>query len=84
MVSNSVLYNILGKRITEVGTDSRPDIFEQPFGQLDFVFSQKIRDNMQVGFKARNLLDPSLQATQGGEVVRSLKKGRSQIANSLL
>lgn len=76
-IKASFLYNILGQRITEVGTDSRPDIFEQASGQLDFVFSQKVRDNLQVGFKARNLLDPAFEAKQGGETVRSLKKGRN-------
>ncbi len=76
-IKASLLYNILGRRITEVGTDLRPDIFEQPSGQLDFVFSQKIKNNMQLGFKARNLLDPSLQAKQGDEIVRTRKKGRA-------
>lgn len=73
----SLLYNVLGARITEVGTDQRPDIFEEPFHQVDFVYNQKWKKNVNLGFRARNLLDPKLQARQGSEIVRSMNRGRS-------
>ncbi len=73
----SVLYNAVGPRITEVGTSKRPDIYEQPFHQVDFVASQKFLGNWSAGFKAKNLLDPEAKSTQGGEIVRTTKKGRS-------
>jgi outer membrane receptor protein involved in Fe transport len=72
----ALLYNVLGPRITEVGTDQRPDIYEQPFHQVDFVLNQKLSTNWQWQFRARNLLDPEVRATQGTEVVRATLRGR--------
>lgn len=74
--SSTLLYNMVGKRITEVGTNDIPDTYEQPFGQLDFVASQKIQKNWTLSLRARNLLDPEIEATQGNEVVRAQKRGR--------
>lgn len=73
----TLLYNAVGPRITEVGTSGRPDIYEQPFHQIDFVASQPLTQYAQLGFRARNLLDPEAISTQGDETVRSIRKGRS-------
>ncbi len=73
----SLLYNVFGQRITEVGTSKRPDIIEDPFYQLDFVLKQKIGKTYSVGLKAKNLLDPYATARQGAEVTRRYKKGRA-------
>lgn len=75
-VSSSLLYNIIGKRITQVGTNEIPDTYEQPFQQLDLVLNEKINDNWTVSFRARNLLDPEIISTQADEIVRSQKRGR--------
>ncbi len=72
----SLLYNVLGPRITEVGTDQRPDIYEQPFHQLDLVLRKQMRGKWSWNFRARNLLDPVLFAKQGPEIVRSTRRGR--------
>ncbi len=76
-LSYSLLYNVFGKRISEAGTSGRPDVFEQPFDQLDFVFSKKFRDHWKVSFKARNLIDDEVLFLQGDQVQRSYRKGRS-------
>jgi outer membrane receptor protein involved in Fe transport len=75
--SSTLLYNIIGKRITEVGTNQIPDTYEQPFGQLDFVASLALKNNWTLSFRARNLLDPKVEATQADEIVRSFKRGRN-------
>ena len=75
--SSTLLYNMIGKRITEVGTNDIPDTYEQPFGQLDFVASQKIQKNWTLSLRAKNLLDPEIESTQGDEIVRSQKRGRN-------
>lgn len=72
-----LLYNVVGPRITEVGTNLRPDIYEQPFHQVDFVASQKFGRQLSLGLRAKNLLDPRAKATQGPNIVRTQKKGRS-------
>ncbi|MGE3609556.1 MAG: TonB-dependent receptor [Bacteriovoracaceae bacterium] len=79
-LTSGLIYNIVGKRITEVGTNSRPDVYEQPVHQLDYVFNQNF-GKWGYGIRARNLLDPVAMSTQGGEVVRSRKRGRSYVFN---
>ena len=75
-ISASLLYNIFGERISEVGVNNRPDIYEQPFNQLDFVYSQKLFTSWKIGFKAKNLLDDEVEFQQGDELTRTYKKGR--------
>lgn len=76
-LQGSLLYNVLGRRITEVGTDLRPDIFEEPVHQLDLVLTQKNKSGLALGLKIKNLLDPEVQSRQGNQVIRSFQKGRS-------
>ncbi|MCM2349791.1 MAG: TonB-dependent receptor [Bacteriovoracaceae bacterium] len=79
-ISSGLVYNVVGKRITEVGTNARPDVYEQPVHQLDFIFNQKFGD-WGYGLRARNLLNPVAISSQGGEVVRSRQRGRSYVFN---
>lgn len=72
----NLLFNTSGQRIVQVGVDGLPDVFEQPFGQLDFTFKQRLGDDWSVRLKLRNLLDPKVEFTQGGETTRAFRKGR--------
>jgi outer membrane receptor protein involved in Fe transport len=72
----AVLYNVFGERIRTVGAAGLPDIFEQPFHQLDFVASQQLGAGFAVGFRARNLLDLPVEFTQAGHVTETTRKGR--------
>ena len=75
-ITASLLFNVFGERISEVGVNNRPDIYEQPFNQLDFVYSQKLFDRWKIGFKAKNILDDDAEFQQGNELTRTYKKGR--------
>jgi len=75
-MTSGLIYNVVGERITEVGTNKRPDVYEQPFKQLDLVFNQRIED-WGYGLKLKNILDPIATSTQGDKIVREKKKGRS-------
>jgi len=79
-LTSGLVYNIVGKRITEVGTNARPDIYEQPVHQVDYVLNQNF-GKWGFGLRARNLLDPVSKSTQGEEIVRSRKRGRSYVFN---
>lgn len=79
-ITSGLIYNVVGKRITEVGTNERPDVYEQPVQQLDFIFNQNL-GSWGYGLRARNLLDPVAKSTQGDEVVRSRQRGRSYAFN---
>ncbi|MBD3183758.1 TonB-dependent receptor [Candidatus Poribacteria bacterium] len=73
----SVLYNVFGERITEVGVFGTPDIYEQPFNRVDLVLTQPIGDSFSIKFSAKNLLDPEAEFIQGDEIQRVYKNGRS-------
>jgi len=72
----NLLFNTSGQRIVQVGVAGLPDVFEQPFCQLDFTFKQRLGDDWSVRLKLRNLLDPKVEFTQGGETTRAFRKGR--------
>ena len=73
----SLLFNRFGERISNVGTYGAPDIYEQPFNQLDFVYAQHLPwAGFGVKARLRNLLDPKVEYTQGNGVTREYRRGR--------
>lgn len=71
----TLLFNLFGDRISQVGVLGAPDIFEESVPQLDFVFSQAFADDWKFKLKLKNILDPTIQFTQGTETTRAYKKG---------
>ena len=65
-INAALLYNVFGQRIVEVGVQGAPDIKEQPRPSLDFVYSQGF-GSWKLKAKIKNLLDPEIKITQGGE-----------------
>ncbi len=74
--SSTLVYNMFGKRIMGLGTEEYPDVYEEPFKQLDFVWIEKLAESFKVKFKFKNILDDSVRWTQAGYDVRTSKKGR--------
>jgi hypothetical protein len=73
----TLLYNISGERVVQVGVDGQPDTYEQPFGQLDFNWKQKFGKQWSLRVRLRNLLDPAVEFRQGDDaVIREYRKGR--------
>ena len=72
----TLLYHYFGERITEVGIEGAPDLYEQPFGELNFVFIRELNDNWKIQAKGRNLLDERSQITQGGLISTAYNRGR--------
>ena len=76
-IQATLLYNVFGERISFVGILDAPDIYEQPFHQLDFVWSQSfLDDDLKFSLKLKNLLDDEVEFTQGDEITRAYRKGR--------
>lgn len=76
-VEATLLYNVFGERISQVGDSGVPDEYEQPFGQLDFTLSSVLPwDGWKFRLRLRNLLDPEARYRIGGETSRSFSKGR--------
>ncbi len=73
----TMLYNVYGKRITDVGSHGIPDTYEQPDHVIDFTFSQRLSDQLKLGFKAKNLLDANQPNTVGEATSRTQYQGRS-------
>ena len=76
-LKSSLVYNVIGKRIVSLGTEGTPDLYEEPFHQLDLIMQYEMPSGLQLGIKARNLIDDTVQWTQGGVDVRHYRKGRS-------
>lgn len=72
----TLLYNVAGKRISEVGVLGQPDKYAQPFDQLDFTLAWPIGEHIKFKFKAQNLLDSTFEITQGVETTQIYQKGR--------
>lgn len=73
----SILYNLSGRRISEVGVFGTPDVFEEPAGQLDVVYATRLPADFKLKLRARNLLDPKIEFTVGDEIRREYRRGRS-------
>lgn len=68
-IDATLSFNMFGDRLSIVGSQGTPDIFEQARPQLDFTISKKFKENLLVRLSARNLLDPEykLQSSFKGQ-----------------
>lgn len=54
--SAGLYFNTFGERLTALGVFQKPDVYEQPFHQLNVTFSQRFRDHWTVDLSVENLL----------------------------
>ena len=72
----TLLFNRFGRRISEVGVQRQPDIYEEAFNALDLQFRQRFARDWRWTLRLRNLLDPAVRYTQGGLPTREYRRGR--------
>ncbi|MBK8285204.1 MAG: TonB-dependent receptor [Ahniella sp.] len=72
----TLLYNVFGPRISQVGIFGAPDIEERPFHQVDFNYRHQLSEDWSLKLKLRNLLDPKVEFQQGDEITREFRRGR--------
>jgi outer membrane receptor protein involved in Fe transport len=72
----ALLFNRSGRRVSQVGVQGQPDVYEEPFGALDFQLRHAFADGWRWTLRLRNLLDPAVRYTQGGLPTREYRKGR--------
>ncbi|WP_423928397.1 TonB-dependent receptor domain-containing protein [Dokdonella sp.] len=72
----NLLWSRFGSRISEVGVQGQPDVYEESYNSLDFIWRHFINDNWRTTFRLRNLLDSEVRFTQGGLDTRLYQKGR--------
>ncbi len=70
-------YNVLGKRIREVGTSGYQDTYEMSRNQVDVTIAQKIMSVLSLKFSMKNLLDEDYVFRMGDLVTSTYKVGRS-------
>lgn len=64
--SGTVLYNVVGRRISEAGFQPYPDVYEEPRHLLDLSLQVPLLSDVALKLDARNLLDEPIRFTQGG------------------
>lgn len=57
-------YNVFGPRLFAVGSNGIGDQYEQPVNSLNFVGKVTFNDTYSFGFKAKNLLNPTINIIQ--------------------
>ncbi len=72
----TLLYHYFGDRIGEVGIEGAPDLIEEDFGELNFVFIRELNNNWRITAKAKNILDEDKEITQGGRIANAYNEGR--------
>lgn len=75
--SATLLYNVTGRWIAQVGVEGNPDVYQEPMHQIDFNLSQRLPAGLTLNLKANNLLDPEEKRTQGPGTVRQSRQGRT-------
>ncbi len=73
----TLLYNVSGPRIDEVGALGAPDTWLEPFHQLDLVLGLRLPDRLELTARAQNLLDLPLLTRQGGTIIERDLRGRN-------
>ena len=64
--SGTVLYNLVGRRISEAGFQPYPDVYEEPRHLLDVSLQVPLLSDVSLKLDGRNLLDEPVRFTQGG------------------
>lgn len=75
-MQSTLLYNVTSERIVAAGRLEIPDKYEQPFHQLDFVYSQNLYKGLSAMASMQNLLDDDVLVLQGDEISRQFRRGR--------
>ncbi|MFK8045602.1 MAG: TonB-dependent receptor plug domain-containing protein [Crocinitomicaceae bacterium] len=78
----AVAYNVFGKRLVTVGSNGIGDSYAQPVNSVNLVSNLSMNNNLTIGFKVSNLLNPNIDIIQEDKVnvgeyitVNSVKQG---------
>lgn len=77
----NLLLNRFGRRISEVGVQGQPDVYEESYNSLDFLWRHRFGEDWRVTLRLRNLLDPDVRFTQGGLDTRVYSRGREALVS---
>lgn len=61
--STALSFNVQGEKLILIYVGGAPDIYQQPQPTLDFTLRKLFKNNIQLGFKAQNILAPDNRKT---------------------
>jgi TonB-dependent receptor len=73
----NLFYHTFGERISEVGANDLPDVYEQPHHDLDLTANHPLTRNLKLKFGFKNILDSEIRFEQGGKPTWSYYRGSS-------
>jgi outer membrane receptor protein involved in Fe transport len=73
----NVLYNVIGRRISDVGIEGLPDTYEQPLHRVDLVAARRLAKDLRLKLTVTNLLNEKVRLVQDTIVVNSYAPGVS-------
>ena len=74
--SATLLYNVVGRRISAAGSMPLPDVYEESRHVLDFSARMPVRAGLSAKLDVKNLLDAPYQLTQGSVTREQYRAGR--------
>lgn len=78
-LTTNLSYNVSGEKIAVVVLGATPDVYEQPFHQLDLNVGKKLGKRFTLSFKAQNILNATIKRTYTYKdkeyIFNSYKKG---------
>jgi len=77
VIEANLLYNVTGRRITDVGIEGLPDTYEAPLHRVDLVAVRQMRKDLRLKLSASNLLNQRARIEQGALTVNSYSPGVS-------
>lgn len=77
IIEANLLYNVTGRRITDVGIEGLPDTYEAPLHRVDLVAVRSIAKDLRLKLSASNLLNQRARLEQGALTVNTYSPGVS-------
>jgi hypothetical protein len=77
IIEANLLYNVTGRRITDVGIEGLPDTYEAPLHRVDVVAVRNVRKDLRLKLSASNLLNQRARLEQGALTVNTYSPGVS-------
>lgn len=65
VLSATALYNVVGRRVHEAGSNPRPDAYEEARNLVDVSIQAQLWSSLTVKLDGKNLLDDPMHVTQG-------------------
>jgi len=77
IIEATVLYNVTGRRISDVGIEGLPDIYEAPLHRVDLVAVRNLTKDLRLKLSGSNLLNQKARLEQGDLTVNTYSPGVS-------